>query len=76
MARQPAVQALIRWDPATFADRELAERAELRFPPAARMASVTGPRPPSMRCWLPPPLPAATPRCSGRCRLHRGQAAS
>jgi primosomal protein N' (replication factor Y) len=40
---QPAVQALIRWDPATFADRELAERAELRFPPAARMASVAGP---------------------------------
>jgi primosomal protein N' (replication factor Y) len=42
-AAQPAVQALIRWDPATFADRELAERAELRFPPAARMASVSGP---------------------------------
>jgi len=40
---QPAVQALVRWDPATFADRELAERAELRFPPAARMAAVTGP---------------------------------
>ncbi len=40
---QPAVQALIRWDPATFADRELAEREELRFPPAARMASVAGP---------------------------------
>jgi primosomal protein N' (replication factor Y) len=40
---QAAVQALIRWDPATFADRELAERAELRFPPAARMASVSGP---------------------------------
>ncbi len=39
---QPAVQALIRWDPATFADREFAERAELRFPPAARMASVAG----------------------------------
>ena len=40
---QPAVQALIRWDPATHADRELTERAELRFPPAARMASVSGP---------------------------------
>ncbi|HEY1641467.1 MAG TPA: primosomal protein N' [Streptosporangiaceae bacterium] len=38
----PAVQALIRWDPATFADRELAERRELRFPPAARMAAVSG----------------------------------
>ncbi len=38
----PAVQALLRWDPATFADRELASRAELRFPPAARMAALTG----------------------------------
>jgi primosomal protein N' (replication factor Y) (superfamily II helicase) len=39
-----AVQALVRWDPAGFAARELAERAELGFPPAARMASLTGPR--------------------------------
>jgi primosomal protein N' (replication factor Y) len=39
----PAVQALIRWDPVTFSERELAERAELGFPPAVRMASVTGP---------------------------------
>jgi primosomal protein N' (replication factor Y) len=39
----PAVQALIRWDPVNFSERELAERAELRFPPAVRMASVTGP---------------------------------
>ena len=36
------VQALLRWDPVTFAARELAERRELGFPPAARMASVTG----------------------------------
>jgi len=36
------VQALLRWDPAGFAARELAERRELGFPPAARMASVTG----------------------------------
>lgn len=38
----PAVQALIRWDAEGFAVRELAERSELRFPPAVRMASVTG----------------------------------
>jgi primosomal protein N' (replication factor Y) len=38
-----AVQGLIRWDPATVAARELAERRELGFPPAARMASLTGP---------------------------------
>ncbi|MFC6023268.1 primosomal protein N' [Plantactinospora solaniradicis] len=36
------VQALLRWDPAWFAGRELAERRELGFPPAARMASLTG----------------------------------
>ena len=41
-SEQPAVQALVRWDPATFAARELAEREELGLPPAARMASVTG----------------------------------
>ena len=39
----PAVQALVRWDPATFAARELADRRELRFPPAARMAALSGP---------------------------------
>jgi len=39
----PAVQALIRWDPAGYAERELAEREELSFPPAVRMAAVSGP---------------------------------
>ncbi len=38
----PAVQALVRWDPAGAAERELAERAALRFPPAARVAAVDG----------------------------------
>ncbi|HEY1616545.1 MAG TPA: primosomal protein N' [Streptosporangiaceae bacterium] len=38
-----AVQALVRWDPVTFAGRELAERRELRFPPIARMAALSGP---------------------------------
>jgi primosomal protein N' (replication factor Y) len=38
----PAVQALVRWDPATFADRELAERAALHLPPAAVLATVSG----------------------------------
>ena len=38
----PAVQALIRWDAPGFAARELADRQELGFPPAARMASLTG----------------------------------
>jgi primosomal protein N' (replication factor Y) len=39
----PATQALIRWDPVTHADRELAEREALRFPPAVRMAALSGP---------------------------------
>ncbi len=38
----PAVQALLRWDPAWHAGRELADRAALGFPPASRMASLTG----------------------------------
>lgn len=38
----PAVQAIIRWDPVGFASAELAERAELAFPPAVTMAAVDG----------------------------------
>ncbi|WP_121188574.1 primosomal protein N' [Nocardiopsis sp. Huas11] len=41
-ASLPVVQALVRWDPSGFAERELAERRELGFPPAVSMASVTG----------------------------------
>jgi primosomal protein N' (replication factor Y) len=37
------VQALVRWDPAGFAEAELGERAALGFPPAVRTASITGP---------------------------------
>ncbi|MEU5027470.1 primosomal protein N' [Streptomyces milbemycinicus] len=40
---QRPVQALVRWDPAGYAARELAERAQLGFPPVSRMASVAGP---------------------------------
>ena len=68
-----AVQALLRWDPAWFAARELAERRELGFPPAVRMASVTGAadggRP---SCWRWPGCPTA-PRCSARCRPATSQ---
>ncbi|MGN9839492.1 primosomal protein N' [Nonomuraea sp. H19] len=41
-AALPAVQALLRWDPVTHAERELADRAELGFPPVVRMATLTG----------------------------------
>jgi len=37
------VQALVRWDPGGAAARELADRAELGFAPATRMAAITGP---------------------------------
>ena len=38
----PAVQALMRWDPAWFSTRELSERDHLGLPPAVRMAALTG----------------------------------
>jgi primosomal protein N' (replication factor Y) len=38
----PAVQALVRWDPAWYARREAADRTALAFPPAVRMAAVDG----------------------------------
>ncbi len=41
-ASLPVVQALIRWDPCTFAERALTDRLPLAFPPTVRMASVTG----------------------------------
>ncbi len=37
----PVVQALIRWDPGGLAVRELADRRELGFPPAVRLATLT-----------------------------------
>jgi primosomal protein N' (replication factor Y) len=39
-----AVGALLRWDPAGYARRELSLRVELQLPPAVRIASLTGPR--------------------------------
>jgi primosomal protein N' (replication factor Y) len=75
------VQALVRWDPAGHALRELAERAELRFPPVSRMASVTGPPaavaelvdlvrlPPGTDQLGPVPLPVPN-AAPGRTRRH------
>jgi primosomal protein N' (replication factor Y) len=39
----PTVQALVRWDPVGHAAGQAAERAEVRFPPAVRIAAVDGP---------------------------------
>lgn len=37
-------QALVRWDPALLAERELAERTELRLPPAVHLVTLEGTR--------------------------------
>ncbi|MFJ3502248.1 primosomal protein N' [Streptomyces sp. NPDC090135] len=67
------VQALVRWDPVGHARRELAERAELGFPPVSRMAAVVGPPeavegflaaaglPPDAEVLGPVPLPVVRP---------------
>ncbi|MEU6914410.1 primosomal protein N' [Streptomyces olindensis] len=67
------VQALVRWDPVGHAVRELAERAELGFPPVSRMAAVSGPAeavadflrtaemPPEAEVLGPVPLPVPPP---------------
>jgi len=41
----PAIQALVRADPAGFAERELVQRRAARMPPSTRLATVEGPRP-------------------------------
>lgn len=42
-AARGSLQALVRWDPDGFAQREIAERQEAHLPPASRVASLTGP---------------------------------
>ena len=41
-SEHPAVQALIRHDPAGFAQRELEQRTQVSLPPTVRLASLTG----------------------------------
>lgn len=41
-SEHPAVQALIRHDPAGFAQRELEQRLQVSLPPAVRLAALTG----------------------------------
>ena len=41
-AAHPVVQALVRWDPAWLAERELTDRRELGFPPVTRIAALSG----------------------------------
>lgn len=37
-----SLQALVRWDPAGFAQREITDRQEAHLPPASRVATLTG----------------------------------
>jgi len=37
----PALQALVRWDPSGFADREIVERQSAHLPPASVVATLT-----------------------------------
>ena len=75
----PPVQALVRWDPVTQAERELAERRELRFPPAVRVAALTGPQDAVQDVLGAAQLPAAAevlgpvPVPDGRSDHHRGE---
>jgi primosomal protein N' (replication factor Y) len=41
-AGHPGLQALIRWDPAGLARREMEERQSAHLPPASRVATITG----------------------------------
>ena len=41
-AAHPALQALVRWDPAGFAARETTERQDAHLPPASRLATISG----------------------------------
>jgi primosomal protein N' (replication factor Y) len=78
----PPVQALVRWDPVTQAERELAERRELRFPPAVRVAALTGPRRAVQDVVAGAELPAGAevlgpvPAPDGRSDQQQGEAAA
>ncbi len=48
----PGLQALIRWDPAGLARREIDERVSAHLPPASRVATVTG-EPDDLEAALP-----------------------
>lgn len=53
-------QALVRWDPGWFAERELAERAQLGLPPAVHVAAVEGSRDAVVAVLARAALPAAS----------------
>ena len=85
----PALQALLRWDPAGFARRELEERQSAHLPPASRLATLTAPDddltaalaqlvlPPGAEVLGPVPVPAAPARSpTSRCCCGGGPGAA
>ena len=71
-AAHPVVQALVRWDPAWLAERELADRRELGFPPVTRIASLAG-SPAALAEFLAAARLPETPTCWARCPSRRGR---
>lgn len=67
----PAGNALVRWDPAGFAERELAERHEIGLPPAVRSAIVTGPGAERFIGQLQLPVTVHGPSIDEQTREHR-----
>ena len=84
----PVVQALVRWDPAGFAQRESAARAEAHLPPASRLATITGEpgavddaltlldRPPGTEVLGPVEVDDGPRGSSSGCRVPTGQSLS
>lgn len=70
-AQSEAAAALVRWDPAGFAERELALRKELALPPAVRLIAITGPLN-SVREFTARLELAAEVRCIGPALLENG----
>ncbi len=50
-AAEPALQALVRWDPGGLARREIDERISAHLPPSSRVATVQGCPTTSRRPW-------------------------
>ena len=73
----PGLQALVRWDPAGLARREIDERASAHLPPASRVATLTGdPRRPRGGPGDAHPAPrcgGAGPGAGGRRRPRAGR---
>ncbi|MCW4464816.1 primosomal protein PriA [Glutamicibacter sp. MNS18] len=67
----PAGAALVRWDPAGFAERELAERHQVGLPPAVRSAIISGPGAERFVAALTVPVRVHGPAINEQSHEHR-----